>query len=256
METVARWTAPDTALGAALPGLRARLAVMGAVVGLMVAAVLELSARRGGTGHINPAVSFGLWLLRALPGRAVVPFAAAQLAGSLTGAALARLLWGPAVSGALRYAALSPAPGWNAAAVSAVEAASTAALMLPVAAAVLRAGSAARFLPPVIGACVGAVIVLLGPLDGGGANPARQFGPALLSGAGSPLWPYLLGPLTGAALVTWPAGRRRAAAAGADVPDRHRGRGPRRRRSAAPPGRGRHGGPRDAPRSRRRSGSG
>ncbi|MCD9900365.1 aquaporin [Streptomyces sp. MT29] len=39
---------------------------------------------------------------------------------------------------------------------------------------------------------------MLGPLSGGSANPARQFGPALLSGEAGRLWSYVAGPVLGA----------------------------------------------------------
>ncbi|MEV6104263.1 aquaporin [Streptomyces sp. NPDC051940] len=47
----------------------------------------------------------------------------------------------------------------------------------------------------------GRVIVTLGPLTGGSANPARQFGPALWADKPAYLWAYLLAPLAGAALT-------------------------------------------------------
>ena len=70
--------------------------------------------RRSGA-HLNPAVSIGLWLMGAFPGRWVAPYAAAQLAGSLAGAGLARLVWGQAVPAApIRYAAVQPSPAGTA----------------------------------------------------------------------------------------------------------------------------------------------
>lgn len=41
-------------------------------------------------------------------------------------------------------------------------------------------------------------IASLGLRSGGSANPARQFGPALLSGNTTRLWIYLLAPVIGA----------------------------------------------------------
>ncbi|WP_247204697.1 aquaporin [Streptomyces sp. AgN23] len=38
-------------------------------------------------------------------------------------------------------------------------------------------------------------IALLGPLSGGSINPARQFGPAALSGQTSDLWICLIAPI-------------------------------------------------------------
>lgn len=48
------------------------------------------------------------------PGAAVLPYAFAQLAGSVAGTALGRLVWGPAVSEpTLDFTAIRPGPGWD-----------------------------------------------------------------------------------------------------------------------------------------------
>ncbi|AWZ10390.1 hypothetical protein DRB96_13655 [Streptomyces sp. ICC1] len=43
-------------------------------------------------------------------------------------------------------------------------------------------------MPYAVAAAVGVIIALLGPVSGGAANPARQFGPALVSGNTIALW--------------------------------------------------------------------
>ncbi|MFI8498482.1 aquaporin [Streptomyces sp. NPDC085524] len=198
--TAVRWMAgPGSPFSDLLPTLRSQLVVMGLLVGAIVTAVLGPSMRRETAGHLNPAVSIGLWLLRVFPGKAVPPFVVAQLAGSVCGVALARLVWGDAAA-AVGDAALAPAPGWGAGAVFAAEAGSMAAIMLVVAWFGTRP-PLLRLLPPVIGACVAAVIVFLGPYSGGGGNPARQLGPALVSGTTGLLWVYLLAPVAGSLLA-------------------------------------------------------
>jgi glycerol uptake facilitator protein/aquaporin Z len=57
---------------------------------------------------------------------------------------------------------------------------------------------AARLVPYAIGASVGLVIAFLGPRSGGSINPARQLGPAVLSGQTTDLWIYLSAPVLGA----------------------------------------------------------
>ncbi|MFC4031332.1 aquaporin [Streptomyces polygonati] len=51
-----------------------------------------------------------------------------------------------------------------------------------------------------MGTAVGPIIALLGPRSGGVANPARQFGPAVISGHTTDLWIYLFAPVLGAVL--------------------------------------------------------
>ena len=49
----------------------------------------------------------------------------------------------------------------------------------------------------IIGTTVGIGVMLFGPVAGGCMNPARAFGPHLLSGDLKYYWIYLLGPLMG-----------------------------------------------------------
>ncbi|MER5370531.1 aquaporin [Streptomyces sp. NPDC002722] len=49
-----------------------------------------------------------------------------------------------------------------------------------------------------MGLATALIIALLGPRSGGSANPARQLGPALMSGNTTHLWIYLLAPVIGA----------------------------------------------------------
>lgn len=113
--TAVRWMAgPGTPFAALFPTPTGQLVAMGLLVGVIVALVLGPSMRRETAGHLNPAVSIGLWLLRVVPARVVAPFVVAQLAGSVAGVGLARLVWGrrPPGSGTPRYGrAPTGAPG-------------------------------------------------------------------------------------------------------------------------------------------------
>src|SRR5260370_37251299 len=61
----------------------------------------------------------------------------------------------------------------------------------------------APFVPWIVGGLIGLAIAALGTSTGGSVNPARQFGPAALSGQTRFLWVYLLAPMVGALLATW-----------------------------------------------------
>lgn len=88
--------------------------MIGAVSGaILTGLILSPPGRRSG-GHTNPAVTVGLWLMDAFPGRHVLPYVLAQLAGSAAGTGLARLAWGPAVAlPSVSHAAIRPAPTWQ-----------------------------------------------------------------------------------------------------------------------------------------------
>jgi hypothetical protein len=55
--------------------------------------------------------------------------------------------------------------------------------------------------PLLVGTLVATLIAATGDWTGGSFNPARQFGPALLSGQTAFLWCYLVGPPAGAAFL-------------------------------------------------------
>ena len=61
----------------------------------------------------------------------------------------------------------------------------------------------ATLVPWIVGALVGTGIAALGTATGGSLNPARQFGPAVVSGVTRYLWVYLLAPMVGAELAVW-----------------------------------------------------
>nr|AFU51579.1 aquaporin [Gladiolus hybrid cultivar] len=64
-----------------------------------------------------------------------------------------------------------------------------------------KKGSLGTIAPIAIGFIVGANILAAGPFSGGSMNPARSFGPALVSGTFSGNWVYWVGPLIGGGLA-------------------------------------------------------
>ncbi|MFJ5263364.1 aquaporin [Streptomyces sp. NPDC088387] len=196
--TTVRWLAdPLSPLAIANP--RILFTVAGLVVAVLIAALMYSPPGRRSGGHMHAGVSVFVWLNGRLPGRAVAPYVVAQLAGSLVGTALARLVWGPEVA-RLGYAAVHPRPSLGS---DGLVLAETLPLLVVFAAvtACLRRPAWMRFVPIVIGVGVGLSIALLASVSGASINPSRQFGPALLSGVTGELWIYLLVPIAAPALV-------------------------------------------------------
>ncbi|GIF66863.1 hypothetical protein Ais01nite_48980 [Asanoa ishikariensis] len=197
--TVVRWLrGPDSPLYIA--DLTVALAVIGVLSGAILCGLIFTPPGRRSGGHMNPAVTVTVWLVGVFPRRSVLPYVLAQLAGSVAGTALARVVWGRAVSVPLvDYATIKHALTWGPASVFLAEAGGMTVLILVVGF-FLGYARLARLLPFLIGLYVALVIALLGPRTGGSLNPARQLGPASLAGQVDDLWIYLVAPMVGAVL--------------------------------------------------------
>jgi MIP family channel proteins len=159
-------------------------------------------------GHVNPAITIAAVMAGRMPARRGAMYVVAQLTGAAVAAALLKML----VPGAVANGLGSHAVGTRVTSEAAVllEMIMTSTLVV---AFFLSATSARRELRPVV---LGSVVLLAhlfgAGLTGASMNPARTFGPALLSGAWSGHWIYWLGPLMGSALaaVLWRWGWARA----------------------------------------------
>ena len=159
--------------------------------GLMVMAIILFMGAVSGA-HLNPAVSLAFAIRGDFPWRRVPGYVAVQLLG----ATLAL----PVPAGGVRQhraprAPHCPAPAiedWQAFLMEIVLTAGLLSVILGTASAAQNVGA--------IGALgVGGYIALAGlwsaPVSGTSMNPARSFGPALVSGDWSAYWVYVAGPL-------------------------------------------------------------
>ena len=174
-----------------------------AVVGLTHAFVLFVLIASIGVasgGHFNPAVTTAFIVLRRIDPIDGLVYILAQLSGGVLGALLTKAflldegrasdygvpkisdLLGGAVQGAL------------------VEGIGTFVLVLTILAMALNP-EVRRWAALTIGAALGFLVMVLGPLTGGSFNPARWFGPALVGNEFADAWVYIVGPLVGAALA-------------------------------------------------------
>lgn len=184
----------------------AALGMIGLTFGLIIAVVIYSFGAVSGA-HINPVVSIALAVTGRFPWREVAPYAAAQLAGALTGALLVVAVFGrrAAELGAVGSTALGEGVGVPQALVA--EALGTFLLMLAVMGLAVDRRAPVGWAGLVIGLSVTCAILALAPLTGASLNPARSFGPlvaATLFG-GEVRWAdfpiYVIGPLIGAVLA-------------------------------------------------------
>jgi glycerol uptake facilitator-like aquaporin len=200
--TIVRWVVGPSVVSAAIPQIHLQLLIVGACVGLLLAGLIASKPGRVSGGHLNPAISVAMWRFRVFAGVSVVPYIAAQLAGSVLGVLAARAVWGPTAGAPpVLDAALKPGAGWSAGGLFAAETASMGVIIFLVGLFVRRP-KLAPLVPWLVGFLIGAAIAALGTSTGGSVNPARQFGPAVVSGQFGFLWVYLLAPLAGAMLAS------------------------------------------------------
>jgi glycerol uptake facilitator-like aquaporin len=201
--SIVRWVIGPSPISRTIPGIHAELWIVGAAVALLLAGLILSPLGKASGGHTNPAISLAMWRFGVFPGAGVIPYIIAQFVGSVLGVVAARLLWGQVVAGpSIVYAALQPAPGWSTLELFATEAFGMAVIVFLVGLC-LAVQRLTPFVPWIVGALVGIGIAVLGTATGGSLNPARQFGPAVVSGQTQFLGVYLVAPLVGAAVAAW-----------------------------------------------------
>jgi MIP family channel proteins len=173
---------------------------IGIAFGVGVTSAILLVGRISGA-HINPAVT----LVMAVRGRlswSLAPFyISAQLAGATAAAIVLAGLFGRSTN---LGATLPKVDLWQA---FAVELLISFLLVVIVLSAIGDGSSPLPRIAFVIGAYVGAAATLTGPLTGASMNPARSFGPALLSDVWTHHWLYWLAPIAGALAGAWTQAR-------------------------------------------------
>lgn len=159
----------------------------GLIVLAMVYAVSDVSG-----AHFNPAVTFGFALRGDFRWRFVPLYWLAQALGAAAAAgALRTLLGNVAHLGVTSPKASEPVA-------LAIETVLTATLVTVILGTATRAGVLGPHAAIPVGATIALAGMIFGPISGASMNPARSFGPAIVSGHRMDLWLYLLGPALGA----------------------------------------------------------
>ncbi|HTX33354.1 MAG TPA: aquaporin [Solirubrobacteraceae bacterium] len=186
------------AAGGGLLHGKGEISLAAAVVapGLTVLAVILFMGAVSGA-HLNPVVSVAFALRRDFPWYRVPGYVLAQLLG----ATLACLFLLAIFGNVAHLGATLPGPGYHAWQAFLMEVALTGGLV----SVILGTASGAQNVGTIGALGVGAYIALAGlwaaPVSGVSMNPARSFGPALVSGDWTAYWAYVAGPLLGATIA-------------------------------------------------------
>jgi aquaporin Z len=194
-------------LAAAFPGVGIGLLGVSLAFGLTVLTMAYAVGPISG-GHFNPAVSLGLWAGGRFPGKGLVPYIVAQVAGGIAGAAILFVIAsgqaGFDVSAGFAsngYGAHSPGK-YSLAAALVTEVVMTFGFLI-----VILGSTHQRAPVGFAGIAIGLALTLIHlvsiPVTNTSVNPARSTGPALFVGdwALGQLWLFWLAPIVGALLA-------------------------------------------------------
>ncbi len=166
----------------------------GLIMAVMVTATMRIS------GHLNPAITAGFLVTRRIEPMMAVVYWIAQITGAIVAAYALQALYPENVVAATRLGGQSISSDINMIQAISLEAIATFFLMFVVFGTAVdsRAPKVGGF---AIGLTVTAGILAIGPLTGGSMNPARSFGPALVTHIFEGQTAYWVGPILGAVVA-------------------------------------------------------
>lgn len=164
----------------------------GLIIFTMISAIGHISG-----AHFNPAVTLAFASAGHFPWRRVVPYVTGQTIGALLASLLLRALFGNVT----RLGTTLPHGSETQSFV--LEIVLTFFLMFVIISVATDARAVTKAAAFAIGGTVGLEAMFAGPISGASMNPARSFAPALVSGTGTSLWLYILGPIIGALMGAW-----------------------------------------------------
>lgn len=165
----------------------------GLAIFVMVSALAGISG-----AHFNPAVSAAMLVTKKICGQDFLYFVLAQLAGASVASLALNYIYGNGNG----YGLPSIAEGTSVGAGVLAEILGTALLLFVIFGVAVDKRSVASSHPGLpIGLTISAVIFSVGPITGAALNPARWFGPAIVSGDWTNAWVYIVAPIAGAVLA-------------------------------------------------------
>ena len=174
-------------------GLLAVALAHGLAIAIMVSALGHVSG-----GHFNPAITIGFWVTKRLNTIDTVAYWAAQLAGAVAAAYLLKSIVPADTSQAVALGTPMFARDFRVLSAMILEGVTTFFLVLTVFATAVDERSSFRSVAGfAIGLSITLGILVAGPFTGAALNPARAFGPALVSSHWQNHGVYWVGPLAG-----------------------------------------------------------
>lgn len=156
--------------------------------------------------HMNPAVSLAMFINQRMSFKGFMTYVLAQLVGALAGSAILQFFLSQSGKSTANLGATVLSEGLTVSGGFVIELILTFLFVLVILTTTGKKGDP-HMAGLVIGFTLAAIILMGGTTTGISLNPARSFGPAVLTGgaAFSQLWLYFLAPLLGGALAAWVA---------------------------------------------------
>jgi aquaporin Z len=145
--------------------------------------------------HMNPAVSIAFTLAKRFPAKCLIPYIVSQLTGATFASLTLKFLFPQNTDLGWTVPSGSNAQSFI------LELILTFILMLVIINVATGSKEQGMFAGLAIGGVVLFEALFAGPICGASMNPARSFGPALITGNLNTLWIYILAPVAGAALA-------------------------------------------------------
>lgn len=182
-----------------IPNVKIRQMMTGFLFGSVGASIALSPIGKVSGAHINPAVTMVFWLFRKLEGRLAITYILSQFVGAAIGC-LPLLIWGK-MGESILFGGTSPGPNYTVSEAFIGEIITTFIMVLLL---IVFIGfrQIRQFTPYMFPLLYAIMVPLEADISGISTNPARSFGPALISGEWSSFWIYLVGPLTGALLAS------------------------------------------------------
>ena len=180
-------------------GVQSSLVGIALAHGLAIAVMVSATAGISG-GHLNPAVTIGLFAAKKIDGQTAIQYVVAQCLGAIVGAILLIVTVPPAIVSATRLG--TPVLGLG---VKPFMGLMTEIILTFFLVFAVYGTAVSKHAPKLGGLFIGLTvtfdILVGGPLTGAAMNPARHLGPALISGTLDNFWIYWVGPIIGGVLA-------------------------------------------------------
>ncbi len=183
----------------ALSGEQLGLVGIALAHGLTIAVMASATAAISG-GHLNPAVTIGLFVAKQINAKQTVGYVIAQCLGAIVAALVIRQIYPASILQVINMGTPGLGEGVSPASGLLTEIILTFFLVF-----VVYGTGVYHAAPKVGGLFIGLTVTLDilmgGPMTGAAMNPARHLGPALLGGGVDYIWLYWLGPVLGGILA-------------------------------------------------------